>query len=57
MIIKLKVEDIMKLDLWEEYCQQSGTSLYAVSEGMDEDEFVSLNINSSKSIIILKEKK
>jgi len=53
MIIQMQIKDIMKLDLWEEYCEQSGTNLYAVAEGMDEDEVVTVSISASKSVIIL----
>lgn len=44
MIIKLKVKDILKLDLWEQYCKQSGTDLYAVVDGMDTDQFVEVDV-------------
>lgn len=44
MIIQLKVKDIMKLGLWEEYCKQSGTDLYAVADGMDTDQFVEVDV-------------
>jgi hypothetical protein len=56
MIIKLKVKDIMKLDLWEEYCNQSGTDLYAVADGMDKSQFVSVDVDESKLNINLNKK-
>jgi hypothetical protein len=51
MIIKLKVKDILKLGLWEQYCKQSGTDLYAVADGMDTDQFV--EVDASSLVIIL----
>ena len=56
MIIKLKVKDIMKLGLWEEYCIQSGTELYAVADGMDTSQFVSVDVDESKLNINLNKK-
>jgi len=54
MIIKLKVKDILKLGLWEQYCEQSGTDLYSVADGMDTDQFV--EVDTSSLVIILNKK-
>ncbi len=56
MIIQLKVKDIMRLGLWEEYCNQSGTDLYAVADGMDTKQFVSVDVDESQLNINLNKK-
>jgi len=56
MIIQLKVKDIMRLGLWEEYCNQSGTDLYAVADGMDTNQFVSVDVDESQLNINLNKK-
>lgn len=52
MIIKMRVKDIMKLGLWDEYCHQSGMSVWAVNEGYDSDNWVSVKISKESDIIL-----
>src|SRR5579864_4347408 len=38
VILNLTAREIMNLSLWEEYCEASGMSVYAVNEGMNDNE-------------------
>jgi len=35
--MKVTPHELMKLGLWERYCDETGMSIYAVNEGLDSD--------------------
>ena len=44
MIIKIKAKKILDLGLWDKYCEVYGISVWAINEGlMDEDEWLTIS--------------
>ncbi len=52
--VKATVRDIMDVGLWSEYCEATGTNVYAVNEGLiDDSELLTLPMKIAVKLIAI----